>query len=122
MELAIRSEIRTKYVYIEATGPQDLRTNIKIAETAIKECVAAGLERALVNVQGMIGATGAIEDYELAKILDAWMAREVIKKAALLERPEVFESALFLETALHNRGMELKAFTDMKQAEEWIIK
>lgn len=122
MDLKIISEKREKYVYIEAAGQQDLRANIKIAEAAIKECVNSGKERALINVQHMSGSTGPLEDYELAKILDTWVTRNVIKKAALLERPELFESALFLETALHNRGMDLKAFAELKQAEEWIEK
>jgi hypothetical protein len=120
VELQLVFEEKKEYLLLSATGFQSARVNIKIAEAAIKECVAREKDRALIDLRGLTGSTGTMEDYELAKLMETWAVGQIIHKVALIERPELFESAKFLETALQNRSINFRAFTDIEEGKKWI--
>lgn len=113
--------IKNKYIHVTAAGSQTLRDNMSLATACIDACVKNNLRFVLLDITGLTGQPGTMADYELAKLLDAWDAGKVVQRAALFENEADLAAGKFFETAARNRNINLAVFTDINDAEEWLL-
>ncbi|HDT15144.1 MAG TPA: hypothetical protein ENN55_02945 [Firmicutes bacterium] len=107
------------FLRVKAEGEQTFEDNIDLAEKTAAEAFPKKYQRVLVDIRGFTGQPGIGFDYEYAKFISRLIENK-ITKIAVIYKPSSEEFTKFFETASKNRGMNLNAFTDEKQAEEWI--
>lgn len=77
-------------------------------------------ERILVDVRGLADEIGPVDTLNLIKEYPQDTA-SLLRRVAVLERPEQAYAHGFHETAAQNRGHRLRHFTDRAQAEAWLF-
>jgi len=120
MSYIIATEVEQGYVKLVVSGEQTLENNKELVLRVLEACVENNVGRALVDISGLLGQPGILSDYELANIA-AKEALGLVKKVALLYRQESHEYTSFFETTTRNRGINLLAFLDEKEAVKWLL-
>jgi len=81
-----------------------------------------GVTRVLVDDRDMQPEIGTVDIYRLPELFNA---RELNRgvRAALVIRPESVKKAdyEFLETVSHNSGYQIRLFTDLDAAQQWLL-
>ena len=108
------------FIRVVVTGKQTLEANIELANACIDACRKHGVSRVLLDITGLAGQPGTMADYELAKLLSAWETNSVVARAALVEKKEDLPAGKFFETAARNRNINIRVFSDLKEAENWL--
>ena len=119
MSYTITTEIKQGYVKLAASGEQTLEGNKELVFRVLEACTENNVTKVLVDIRGLVGQPGVVSDYELAGIA-AQEALGLLQKVALLYRQESHEYTVFFETAVRNRGINLLAFPDEREAIQWL--
>ena len=121
MGYEISSTDMGKYLEVMASGPQTFENNLALAHDCLELCRQYGKGILLIDIIGLTGQPGAMADYQLAKLIDEWAANKCISKAALYEKETELAAGKFFETAVRNRAINLRVFTDKKEAVKWLM-
>jgi hypothetical protein len=101
---------------IEGSIEEDKQTTLDL----IRACKESGCDLLLVDDREVTYTISTISLYELAKFYyDSHFQREV-RKVALVPNPVFKEDNAFYETAVRNRGLNLRVFYDFESAAAWL--
>jgi hypothetical protein len=89
-------------------------------ELIAEQCKRTNNNRLLIDITKARGSLSLIEKY-LAAEESRVFARYGIK-VVFIEIPERMDPRNFFLLAARNRGVDVEAFTDLRAAEEWLLK
>jgi len=91
-----------------------------MAKECLDACDAHGCKKLLIDVQRMTGALSAFDAFDLGTKDLGKLRRGRQLKAAIVDLEENRHRFTFLETVLHNRGMNVRFFSGTAEAERWL--
>lgn len=104
---------------VKATGKDDsVKEVIEYGLAILDAAISSECSRVLCDERELDYALKTFETFEAAKFI-AEKAPRVIK-AAIVCKPEHMEEAQFWETVATNRGLHVRMFHDLDEAERWI--
>ena len=108
-------------VAVEASGPMKLALVMEVAAQALAEAASHELHKFLVDDREMIPDLSTLELYQLPEVLER-MGFGKRDRAAVLycERSPKAEDFRFFENTAINRGFDVRLFTDLDQAVDWL--
>ena len=89
-------------------------------ELIAEHCKRVNGNKLLIDITGAHGKASVIDKY-LAAEESLVFARYGIK-VVFIEMPERMDPRRFFLMAARNRGVNVEAFTDLRAAEEWLLK
>lgn len=119
--MSIRYTIRADgdLLRVVASGrDHDLDEVMAYGAAVLDAVISAGCHRVLCDERAMEYAIGTVDTYELAKYT-AEHARGVAKVAIVCRRGQE-EDAEFWEDVAVNRGLQVKVFQRIEDAERWL--
>jgi len=85
-----------------------------VAETArLRHCT-----RILCDERGLTYDLSTMDTYAAAEAVSKYSTS--ISRIAIVCRPEFLEAGIFFENVAANRGLQLRMFTDIGEAERWL--
>ena len=106
---------------VNARGQRTLEIVLSIAQKTIEACREHEVKKALVDVRDLEGRLSTINAYNLpAEYFAALRNPEVIRKVAIIDLEEFSDSYKFFENVAVNRGYNLRIFSDITIALEWL--
>lgn len=119
MTIAYEIHIEGDTVRVKASGiDESLREVQDYGMTIVKAVVASRSTRVLCDERELDYALDTLDTYEYAAFLASHVARPV--KVAIVPKPEHLDDASFWEDVAVNRGMTVRIFRDMEEAEAWL--
>lgn len=89
----------------------------KAAEMLVKE----NLSRLLVDGRGAdLTTLNVVDTYEFSASLDSALPFTGRLRIAVLVAQEQFEKSVFAETVARNRGVNIRMFLDLDEANQWL--
>jgi hypothetical protein len=126
MSLTIQLDAERKLLSVSYVGEFSLSEAQSTFEKILDAIVGHRLKKVLVDGRSLVGNPEALERFYYGKYVADAVAQtvnrakiEVPRFAYVLEEP-VLDPMRFGETVAVNRGMRVKAFSDLKQAEWWL--
>ena len=86
----------------------------------IRACKKHGCVLLLVDDTDVTYTSSTLALYELAKFYNDSHFQRDLRKIALLPHPRFKEDNEFYETAVRNRGLNLRVFYDIERAAAWL--
>jgi uncharacterized protein (UPF0264 family) len=117
--LTMRTE--TDYLHVEATGIRTRDTVLGVATDCIAACKEHGYRRLLVDVQRMTGRLLTMEVYDLAKKDFPRIRQNLGVRVVIIDLDDNRDRFQFLEDVAVNEGIDLRVFSNAKQALEWLL-
>jgi hypothetical protein len=117
-ELDIRLE--PDHLHVQATGIRSISNIVAMARDCLEACDKHGCKKLLIDVQRMTGALSAFDAFDLGTRDLGKLRRGRQLKAAVVDLEENRTRFAFLETVLHNRGMNVRFFSSAADAERWL--
>jgi hypothetical protein len=116
----IHFDYRDKYLFAHVTGEKDsLEISLKFWQEIFDECEAKNFKRILVT-EDFRNNISAIDMYILGEKLSEMAGRNT-STAFVDSQIQQFEMNKFSETVAYNRGGRGKVFSDMQEAEKWLL-
>lgn len=113
--------IRTQdFMRATPEGVLDLKASRALLKDIVAKFNTAGAYHVLLDTRGADARLATMDIYELGVAVAAEPALRR-DKVALLVPPEAKLDADFFENVSHNRGADLRAFTDFETAIGWLI-
>jgi hypothetical protein len=110
-------------LHVKVSGVRNFQNVISIIKDIQQICVKKGTQRILVNVKDLEGHLNTIEAYEIpASVFPKLRKNNIIEKGAIVDREESRKYFSFLENVAVNRSFNLRFFTNIKDAAEWLRK
>lgn len=108
-------------VTVEAIGPMKLALVKEVAVQALAEAASRDLHKFLVDDREMVPDLSTLELYQLPDVLGR-MGLGKRDRAAVVysERAPKAEDFRFFENTAINRGFDVRLFTDLNQAVDWL--
>jgi hypothetical protein len=123
MSWEIHNEEQGRYLIARASGVMDADALRRFCAELIQTAQDQGETRVLIDHRGMIPNVSKGEIYQMPLMANELGARRNVRTALLIEpdhpHREDFE---FYETVASNNGQILRLFTDMQQAETWLLR
>ncbi len=113
-------EIHENHIVVRGSEKQTLKNNIEAVRYFINSLKKEGNTRIIPDIRGLTVQQGAVADYELAKLLNAWDSLRTVEMAALAENDAYLPYGRFFETAARNSGLNLRVFSNFNAAHQWI--
>ncbi len=119
--MAIECDIQVKegYLHVHAWGQGDSMEEVQqYGLKVVEAAAAAGIAQALCDEREVEYHVGELEMYECARLM-----AEVSPpggKAAIVYDAAHLEIGQFWETVAVNRGLTVRAFTNIEDAENWL--
>jgi hypothetical protein len=120
MPYDINFKLEQDFLRVTAYGAASLPDNLDLGKKILKYCSEKNLDKVLVDVRELGDPTTITEAYELGKEVGP-LAIGILKKAALLHGENRLELEKFFQTTMHNRGVNLRAFLDEREAIGWLL-
>ena len=112
--------------YVSLAGEMDGRLAEKAYRELLRECVAGGRSRLLIDGRALTGELSTTERYSLGKVVAdenaAVAAREAGRqvRVAMVGNPPLIDRDRFGETVAVNRGAAVKITYDLESAYRWL--
>jgi len=120
MSLQLEMEQMSGYLAARFIGSGVAEDVWRQFEIIAEQCKRMKDDRLLIDITAAEGNASVMEKY-LAAEESRIFARYGIK-VAFIEIPERMDPGMFFLLAAHNRGVNVEAFTDIRAAEEWLLK
>ena len=121
MTINYKSENRTDYIYLVGEGIEDgLEENKQIHEMITSICKDYNSDRVLIDDQKVTYTASVLSIYQLAKYYVTPNLPYHIKRAAIVASPKYRETNKFFEHTTRNRGINLRIFYNIEEAEAWL--
>lgn len=115
-------EQKGEIVYAIGHGTEDnLEQNKEITQTLIRACEEHRCSLLLVDDRDVKYTASILSLYELGEFYKTTGASRKVKKVAVLADSSYKESNDFFETTSRNRGVNLRVFYQMENAEAWLL-
>jgi hypothetical protein len=122
MTINYKSEKRKDYVYLVGEGIEDgLDENKQIHQMIISLCKDHKCDRVLIDDQKVTYTASVLSIYQLAQYYTTADMPHYIKRAAIVANLKYKETNDFFENTTRNRGINLRVFYDVAEAEAWLI-
>jgi hypothetical protein len=120
MGIQLQIEERNGYLAAKYTGAGTVEEGLRLFEFIAENCRRKNYSRLLIDCTGG-RAEGAhfIDRYAIGERLQIF-ARYGVKVASLLTDEQI-DPRRFGEQVARNRGVDVRAFTDLQEAEEWLL-
>ena len=106
------------YVRFDYTGEFSQAAGKQCVDAMVEACSRLKLSRALLDCRKMTGEIQILESFRVAQY--GGKMRGFLSKTALVGRQDQMLSDNFVENVAVNRGVNLKIFTDIKEAINWL--
>jgi len=119
-ELTYKHE--SDYLHVQATGISNVENQIAMAHDYFAECDKHGYGKLLLDVRGMTEGSdiGTVGSYNLIKRDIRALAISSPLKVSVVDLEELNEGSRFVENVAVNQGLNLRIFTDVDKAIEWL--
>jgi hypothetical protein len=116
----IKFENLDKYLFVHVTGEKDsLDVSLQFWQEIFKECEARNYKKVLVT-ENFKNNISAIDMYILGERLVEMAAKDTCV-AFVDNQIKQLEMNKFTETVIYNRGGKGRIFSDMHEAETWLL-
>ena len=106
------------YVRFDYTGEFSQAAGKQCVDAMVEACSRFKLSRALLDCRKMTGEIQILESFRVAQY--GGKMRGLLSKTALVGRQDQMLSDNFVENVAVNRGVNLKIFTDIEEAINWL--
>ena len=124
MDSQLEIQQHSRYLMIVVRGTRTRESIADLAKEVVRVSAERGATRVLVNITGMVGSLSILDDYEVVGhemvSLPVPPTHRTYPKTAIVDLPEHRERSDFFETAARNRGFNLRIFTAVDSAVEWL--
>ena len=108
---------------VKVTGIRNFETVLSIIKDIQQICVNQSTCRVLIDVRSLEGHLKTMEAYEIpSTVFPKIREKRVIEKSAVVDLEESRKYFSFLENVAVNRSFNLRFFTNMEEAIEWLRK
>ena len=113
-------DIQAEEGFIRATytGEFSVKTSKRTIDRILEACPGQGPCIVLLDCRKMTGKLPLLDRYQVAVYGDKMVGK--VSRMALVRTQETAPPDRFTETVARNRGMNLKIFTNIDQAIEWL--
>lgn len=119
MAIDYEIEVHGELLRVTACGADENLEEVKNYELAIlRAAVESGVRKVLCDERGLKYQISTIDTYELAEFAVENVPH--LSRIAFVCSPEDFADASFFENTAVNRGLSIKAFTDVSSALRWL--
>lgn len=119
MAIAMTTELEGDTLLVHASGFDETLSQVRDYGLAvIQAALAHRVARVLCDEQQLEYRLGVTDTYQAAKLMAA--SAPTVARVAIVTNPRCVEDARFFEDVAVNRGLTLKAFTDMAAARIWL--
>ena len=123
MAIVYKSEDRQNYIYLVGEGIEDgLEEDKQIHEMIVTLCKEHNCNRVLIDDQQVTYTASILSIYQLAEHYAKADIPRFIKRAAVVANPDYKETNEFFENTTRNRGINLRLFYNVEDAETWLLK
>ena len=123
MTISYKSENRQDYIYFLGEGIEDgLEENKQIHQMIINTCKSHKCNHVLIDDREVTYTASIFSIYQLAKFYTTADIPRYIKRAAVVVNPKHNETNEFFENTTRNRGVDLRIFHRIEEAEAWLLK
>src|SRR5215510_4469250 len=109
-------ENRGSYLYVRINGPFSLKVILSAIQQAVDVCGHENLSKSLFDLRAIQESISTMDRYdmgvEVAKAIGSKIQVAAIAQSHLINR--------MAENVAVNRGANLKAFSDIEKAKEWL--
>jgi hypothetical protein len=108
-------KVRKGYLFVEYTTPYRFEGGLALLEEIRERCRRAGVQKTLCDMRKMKGKISVMDGFKLAlagaQVLHGLQVAAVYRKEDLDPLPEM---------VMNNRGGDVRIFTDLASAKEWL--
>lgn len=123
MSWEIHKEPQGRYLLARASGVMDADALRSFCSQLIRTAQGQGAMQVLIDHRGMIPNVSEGEIYQMPLMADALGARRNVRTALLIDPDNPHRDDFeFYETVASNNGQILRLFTDLQQAETWLLR
>ena len=121
MSINYTIENRRDYIYLMGEGIEvSLDENKQIHQMIVNICKDHNCERVLIDDRNVTYTATILSLYQLAEYYAKVDIPRQINRAAILANPKYKETNNFFEDTSRNRGINLRLFYDLEEAEQWL--
>ena len=106
------------YIRFDYTGEFSIVMGKQCIDAMVEACSQTQVSKALLDCRNMIGEIKILESFMVAKY--GGKMRGFLSKTALVGREDQMLPDNFVENVAVNRGVNLKIFTDVEEAIDWL--
>ncbi len=108
---------------VKVCGMRSFKAIIEIVKDIQQICIKQKTCKVLIDVREMEGHLKTMEAYELpALVFPKFRDLNIFEKSAIVDREESRPYYSFFENVSVNRGFNLRVFTNIEDATEWLQK
>jgi hypothetical protein len=111
---------KPEYLHAFVTGTNDKETVSGYLEELARECLERGYRRVLIEEQ-LTGERMSIADIFEIVMQGSERARGLFSAIAFVDRNPRGDLMEFAETVAVNRGIPIRTFPSVREAEEWLL-
>ena len=120
MAIEYNLEIENNLLRVTASGKDDNLEQVQEYGMAIiRAAIEHNVSKVLCDEQELEYSLGTFDTYESAKFI-AEVAPKVAK-VAIICKSDQYDDAHFWETVASNRGLHIRVFKNLSEAEEWLF-
>ena len=108
------------YLYVQVTGVRTIENIIAMAKDFLAVLDKNGYRKVLLDVRGMTGGLDPLNAYKLGKKDVQELKRPSQLKVSIFDLEENRERFEFMENVAVNAGLNLRIFSDVDKAMEWL--
>ena len=112
-------EIHDDHVHCHIKGKISSAEIISITQDIVNKCKQHNRSKVLVDLRKGGSDTSIAETFFMGSEELPSLTKGVLRKAAIIEN-EINDNMIFFETVALNRGHNVKFFTDLEKAKDWI--
>jgi hypothetical protein len=116
----LRISKKEAYILFDLTGEFNQEAGKKCIDAMVEACSQSQISKALLDCRNMGGEIQILESFMVAKYGVRMIGS--ISKLALVGREDQMFPDNFVENVAVNRGINLKLFTDIEKAIDWLKK
>ncbi|UCH15763.1 MAG: hypothetical protein JSV22_07295 [Bacteroidales bacterium] len=110
-------------LFVKVKGMRSFKTIISVIKDIQQICIKQKTSKVLIDVQELEGHLKTMEAYELpALVFPKIRDKNIFEKSAIVDREESYPYYSFFENVSVNRGFNLRIFTNIDDAAEWLRK
>ena len=110
------------YLYVHVLGERTQDAVISLTRELSQKAIERGFTRILVDVRELKGWLQVMESNYIVTTEFPKFRGSGLKRAAILDRePAEPQRWSFFETVAQNRGFELRVFTELDLARQWLL-
>jgi hypothetical protein len=120
-DYTLATEAQNSHLFARLSGIRTLESVQGATVEVFDSALTNGLSRVLVDVRAFEGRLGVLDIYILVTELFQSLRGKGIKKAAIVDRPQSGMREWFLETVAVNRSFNLRIFSEVEEARQWLL-